>query len=176
MGDLFSILVESQSPAALRAYGTIANANGRREALQQAGLIYFRERADSDDAKDFRAILANYNEASGRRNDVAHGMVAQVKDENGELKGFWLFPQLHAAKKSRLAQTIREARETGTLPTDPRSAIGYLYASQDVDAIRLRFSAFHQEIKGYIERIAPDFDSVMRVEFVSPPSPQSLPE
>jgi hypothetical protein len=95
---LFTLFVESNSIAAARAYGSILGARAREAALREAAEIYFllRRKGWDESARPaidtmeecFKILIKNYVEASGRRNDFAHG-VAWKLDTSKSAEGSW---------------------------------------------------------------------------------------
>ena len=70
--ELFRILIGSRSNAAVRAYGSITNSAGRREALRSAAEVVFLESDVPDiEIKEFKDLLIHFEKASSRRDDIA---------------------------------------------------------------------------------------------------------
>ncbi len=91
------------SAAAARAYGTIANAVGRREALEAAATVFFAEEGTEDSLQAaLRTLMKNYGEASGRRGDIAHGIaMGNPGDPDAKHSGTILIPSYYNTKKTR---------------------------------------------------------------------------
>jgi hypothetical protein len=115
---LFSHLVDSRSIAAQRAYGSIMGARGKADALRQAAEIYFSLRRNLLDKKDRVHIKAvdqmehycsvfihNYTNASGRRNDIAHGIAWELSQSDNDKR---LIP---------FAPAIGHVHASGAFPT-----------------------------------------------------------
>jgi hypothetical protein len=73
---LFGVLVQSgPSDAARRAYGRVLGP-GRLGLLEEAAYVYFNLNKNSKvDQKEVSRLIKHHGEASGRRNEVAHGVV-----------------------------------------------------------------------------------------------------
>jgi hypothetical protein len=73
--------------AAQRAYGTIAPTPVRRQMIQAAAEVFFRNFPNPEAATELATILRFYDAASSRRNDFAHGVIGgDIIDEK-----FWHF-------------------------------------------------------------------------------------
>jgi hypothetical protein len=113
---LFGHFVDSNSIAALRAYGAIIGARARQSALRQASETYFLLHRNTfpksahsaiDAMKDCSTnFIHNYAQASGRRNDIAHGVATELStSENAEMSWFLAAPNYQS---QRTANWIKE--------------------------------------------------------------------
>jgi len=85
---LFQILIETRSEAAARAYRSITNSTGRRQALRSAAEVTFTEKSIIEaDREEFKDLITHFERASSRRDDIAHGIVMyeSVSAEDGKL-------------------------------------------------------------------------------------------
>ena len=117
LGELFMLLVESPSLAASRAYGALASVPARRDALQFAGAEFFvNPQIDQRNKPFLDKILADYWQASGRRNDIAHGIVTRFTKGSWEGPGGFLVPADYNSKR------------TTTIPNYERALFGKYFA------------------------------------------------
>ena len=80
LAHLFDTLVEAKTAAAMRAYGTIQGAEGRRQAIEAAASSFFRFRPDPLIADVFTLTKA-YRSAATYRNNIAHGITISMTSE-----------------------------------------------------------------------------------------------
>jgi hypothetical protein len=86
--------------AAQRAYGTIVATAVRRQMIEAAAEVFFRNFPNPDAASELATLLEFYSTATGRRNDFAHGIVGgDIIDEQ-----FWRFlvPNTWGARSRRM--------------------------------------------------------------------------
>ena len=106
---LFGHFVDSNSIAAQRAYGAIIGARARQSALRQASETYFLLRRNTfptsargaiDVMKDCSTnFIHNYAQASGRRNDIAHGIAHELSmSEGAEMSWFLVAPNYQSQR------------------------------------------------------------------------------
>jgi hypothetical protein len=83
--QLFGLLVANRARggatrfAAQRAYGVIASAGGRREALEAAGEVFFTFLGATEEERlDFDLLLKHLPLATTKRNYIAHGIVLKA--------------------------------------------------------------------------------------------------
>jgi hypothetical protein len=122
---LFAHFVDSNSIAAQRAYGAIIGARARESALRQASETYFLLRRNILPKSAHRAIdamedcstnfIRNYAQASGRRNDIAHGVATELStSENAEMSWFLAPPNYQSQRTTNWIQDdirLRARRE-----------------------------------------------------------------
>lgn len=122
------------SRAAQRAYGTIGGVRGRCDALRAAGDIFFNEiHKDAVGWESFNELLHNYQKASERRNDIAHGVAIT------EMRGAFLAPPTYATKKIKLIPP----------QTDSVEAWAYAYSADDITALRAKFTELTKVVVDY---------------------------
>lgn len=114
LAGLFATFVESQSIAAVRAYGTIASARGRLDALEEASKMFFSERKD-DERSAFVRIHKLCSKAAGRRNEIAHGIADALAEYGFEGGGWYQMSSDYNARKSLAFIPIDQAT------TDPHT-------------------------------------------------------
>jgi hypothetical protein len=100
--------------AAGRSYGSVESFRGRVQLIEAAAEVYFKYNVDKELYSDLKKLLNQANRHwSGRRNEIAHGIVQPwfgVENEGKEnetaiRKGFVLFPAYYATRKRRLPET-----------------------------------------------------------------------
>jgi hypothetical protein len=126
LARIFGLLVESSSVAALRAYGTITSASGRKEALEYAAIAFFCAKPDPMTA-DYYSLFNAYSSAAQFRNNIAHGICygyIYFKGVTSE-PGWFLFPPQYNTRKRKSADAIGSA---------------YIYKVYDIEHCKERFS------------------------------------
>jgi hypothetical protein len=86
---VFSKLVSPPASgyAAQRAYGTVVPANVRRQMIESASEVFFRNFPSDKAEAELKNLMKLHEAASARRNDFAHGIIGG-DDVNGK---FWHF-------------------------------------------------------------------------------------
>jgi hypothetical protein len=131
---LFSALIESDSAAAARAYGTIGGPTGRRDALTFASEEFFRFRDNSDpqtkiDQDDVAGVIKAYENAIQYRNNIAHGIImSRIDTTLGSFGWFLQAPEYASKKHDKMTHTSK-----------------YYYNSDNISALAKRFSEIQQE-------------------------------
>jgi hypothetical protein len=131
LARIFGLLVQSRSVAALRAYGTITSASGRKEALKQAAVAFFYGKPDPMMA-DYYSLFNAYASAAQFRNNIAHGIsygYVYFKGVTSE-PGWFLFPPQYNTRKRKSADAIGSA---------------YIYKVFDIEHCKERFSQLYGE-------------------------------
>jgi hypothetical protein len=134
MSMLFSTLIGSYSHAAVRAYGAISSANGRREALEQAGQVFFHENdLPKEFEKFFGKLMDHFREAGARRNEIAHGVASKLQIDNVS-RGCFLAPPQYNSRKT-VSPFIAFRAPPDIKAQDEFHMFGqkYRYTSNDVD-------------------------------------------
>jgi hypothetical protein len=149
LAGLFGVFIESKSSAGARAYGMVTSANGRADALGDAGKVFFqRHRFPAETSTTFRKIVAAYRKAAMLRNDIAHGMVTWTRIKDGKLSGYVLMPPPYNSRRMLAALYNTFSGEPPGVPTSAledyqkwieRSV--YCYSSEDVTLIGLRLAS-----------------------------------
>ncbi len=71
--------------------------------IKTAAEVYFRRQPDSVQEANLKIILkVALNHLSGKRNNIAHGIVEPVEDENHVQKGFMSMPPYYATRRHNL--------------------------------------------------------------------------
>ena len=122
--------------AARRAYGAILKTSDRREMMLAAAVAHFHEHPNPGLENDFKKIINTIGDASGRRNDIAHGIVRPygmyfVVPE-GRSETFLLFPSFASTKSTKLATPF-------ILPD-------YAYTSEQITKFGIGFMNFIPEV------------------------------
>ncbi|WP_156963481.1 hypothetical protein [Muricoccus aerilatus] len=138
MAILFRTFCEAESRAAQRAYGTIFGALGKGDAITAAATEFFRRRSspNSDDAAmqeedktRLKKLLKAHTAAAAYRNNIAHGMVWEMRitrsDGTTASGGLYLCASPQTTKKLEL----------------PDSALStYYYRAAEIQHCTKRFS------------------------------------
>jgi hypothetical protein len=141
--DLFVLFVQSYSPAARRAYGSIMSQGGRREAMFAASESCFLiHKVTAEDVAKFNKFIDHWANAVGRRNEIAHGVVTNVKINETE-RGHFLCPAGYNTKKNRPSKGFfpdyySADDEFSFLPGD------YRYTKEDIAHFIERFNSLYQ--------------------------------
>ena len=152
---LFEILVESKSDAAIRAYGSITNSAGRREALRSAAEVTFEVRGISDIMrKEFKELMTHFEKASSRRDDIAHGITMHETAGDHNLGWFLLVPTYNTSRSHAFSQDQSKVFwDRGK----------YRYVSKDIlgfrdkfETLTLRVFDYHKSIRAKITAPAID--------------------
>lgn len=126
---VFASFMEANPVAAERVFGLLQGLPTKIGALEQAAQAAFWHRKVEKRVREgWQRLRGHYNEAAGRRNEIAHGQVSAIQSSQGNL-GFFLTPR-HNTKK---APAIWESPEQA-------NARGYLYTSADVGRWTAGFS------------------------------------
>jgi hypothetical protein len=134
LSTMFRVFVESRSPAADRAYGAIASARGRIDALRAAADVFFQLHSVADTwKKEFDLLVRHASAASGRRNEIAHGVVIACEFD-GVDAGVFLVPAGYNTRKTH-------AFEQGIGLADKFSMlkVKYRYTAEQISDITSRF-------------------------------------
>ena len=157
---IFQALLNSESPAAKRAYGAIVTARGRKEVLAAAAEAYFTTTWTMYDekAKQFyknaqsrlKLLERHFGEAASLRNDVAHGVVKLVQLRKEAGAGYFLVPSGYNSSKNKLYAEHDE--DWHVLPSGK-----YRYTSEQIADIALRFVNLHDAAEEYVEEFKRTF-------------------
>jgi hypothetical protein len=136
LAEIFAIFVNAdmadpEKAPAVRAYGSVATARARADMLEAAGEAYFYSKPDAGLQTEFEDILRKYRGFAGRRNDIAHGRVAQNAGT-----GWYLYPGLYNTNKYPLGQPPK-----------------YLYSSAEITKFKERFEALYDDAADFATRL-----------------------
>lgn len=150
---LFAYFLNTNSRGgAMRAFGSIISAGGRRDALTQAGLVFMSEWVGitDDDRRRFSELMKHFGNAAGRRNDIGHGIVTELpKGFQKNAPGYFLVPPDYATNKNkRITESdINNVIETQDLM--PLLTHVYRYTKDDVMLLTERFALLHEATEEY---------------------------
>jgi len=147
---LFAILVSANQrrtyhAPAVRAFGLINSVNTKCDMLRAAAIPYFaRRRSKAQFQAKFKTLMGEYSDFSGRRNDIAHGMLSRVfitgkRTSRGERRGavgFYLLPSFYNPKKFK------------------EEKFSYQYTSSDLIHYRQEFTKLSLRIGALTEQMA----------------------
>lgn len=142
--SLFRVFVESRSIAADRAYGAIASARGRQDALAAAAEVFFEIHAVKDVwREEFVLLTRHFGLASGRRNEIAHGgCVHMLMEEDDFATGVFLVPSGYNTRKTH-------AFEQGVGDKFSSLRAKYRYTAEDISEITSRFHALQRVVNDW---------------------------
>ena len=179
---MFGLFVESGSEAAKRAYGAITSPNGRSQALLMAAEIFAGRKKSKFPWEDFELLRKHHQNASGRRNEIAHGIVTTFNLDGTE-HGCFLMPASYNSKKTD-ARTVEWWEKVASSEDQfEQFGAGYRYTSTDINHFGHLFHQLAAQVNSFlIEQImlynqkkfdeAPEANK-QTIQFVSVPSPQA---
>jgi hypothetical protein len=149
--SLFSTLVgtDDNTAAAIRAYGSVITFRGRAEMVRAAGEVHFRLFPNDALAKAFNTFVNQLtNNASPRRNEIAHGIVRPyVSVVDGKaMRKFCLFPPYYAANKNQIERI--EMRDGGFQITWHTAK--YVYSSVEINNFAKSFKELVPVLAGTV--------------------------
>jgi hypothetical protein len=132
---IFSRLVHPNGSgfAAQRAYGEIIATASRRQMIESAAEIFFRNFPNEAAEKELKTLMDIYSTATGRRNDIAHGIAGGDVCDDGEIYSF-LVPNTWGSKSR-----------------DMRLQIAYRYSSKQIEKYTEAFSALAGRAFKFVE-------------------------
>ncbi len=150
-GLLFGALVESpdHTDGAMRAYGTVASFKARSAMVTAAARAYLMRHPDDAVDARLRALMGRAGDLSGKRNEVAHGIVQPYFPNGADRSGFALVPSFNATNK----RVIEAAEGGGLAPFKAKGKYAYVasYIHQFIGEINdLAWDTMHlyREISG----------------------------
>jgi hypothetical protein len=101
LAHIFSVLIGLRRPstAAVRAYGSLTTFRGKSEMIAAAAEVYFHDHPDEGLQQKFNDALKAAIGFSARRNEIAHGIVQQLKKAPNQSLGFFLRPPFYNSSK-----------------------------------------------------------------------------
>jgi hypothetical protein len=144
------------SRAVYRLFGSIESSIGRRKALEALAEIYFWPHFKDDIKSRFKQLMEAVSDASGRRADIAHGMVVDhhFESREGEAIGAFLLPAGYNTKRNKPFRDDLEDIEAHIyLENYPfNTMLGhYRYTSEDIKGFTLKFRELHGKIAEYMQ-------------------------
>lgn len=166
LAKLFGLLVESDTDAAERAYGTLPGSRGRKDMILEAGAIYTQRHGDSFPLGELRLLMEHYDKASGRRSDIAHGMVMGITTGDTQ-RGFFLVPAVYRSQKNEPKTLDFWMRVQAQQEENPFAVFGfsYRYTHTDIHRFADLFGEFFQQAQGlyfaeFMRRAHARFDAI----------------
>jgi len=98
LGHLFSVLCDSNTVAAERAYGAVVGHSTRRDMLMAAAEVFCL--VHDQDLKKITKFLDEVGRLASRRNEIAHGLISQ--HYGSEASGYYLGPPIYNTNKTAL--------------------------------------------------------------------------
>lgn len=143
----FQCFLHSDTSAAKRAYGSIVSAGGRRDALRAAAEVFFTEWVliPELEKKRFLSLLNHFGTASGRRNNIAHGIVKRPTWDNSI--GWFLFPAEYNSGKNDAFLQFDEANLWSLISAQ------YRYTAADLAHFYDRFGQLALAAEEFVDRL-----------------------
>jgi hypothetical protein len=140
---LFNTLVrpKSTSIAIRRSYGSIASAKGRSSMVEAAAEAFFHAFPNKTLEAETQEFITLYNDASGRRNDIAHGVIYTAL---APLTGYYLEANDYNNKRSITRQS--PYAYTGTQ---------VIKIAKDFTRLRMDVEAFRRTLKAHFQSADP---------------------
>lgn len=142
LAELFAVFVSARGKSifwkpAIQAYGSIVSFKSRCEMLRVAAQAFFSTRKKASATQEtFKRLISEASNYSGRRNEIAHGQVSEMKlvYQGGRTRsgGYFLFPSLYNPKKFKKSLGMT-----------------YSYASADIYHYRQEFTKLHLRIESF---------------------------
>jgi hypothetical protein len=176
---LFSHFSDSATIAPLRAYGTILSTHSRYAAVSQAMDVFFdiRLQMSKRDRRQFEQIkktkdvtiilLNNYLAASGRRNDIAHGVAWYLNRHDDDKKAWFLAPPSYNAARNNhwIEDDFKFRAATGGSLWDKKSRFSYnrlyykhadyVFATKELKMFAGKFAYLFADIMSVLHVINP---------------------
>lgn len=133
--QLFTMFVDARTFGTSRVFASILGIGGKRDALEAAtGAAFFQRSVSEEDKADWKLLWSHYEQATSRRNEIAHGVVLSFRVDT-EDRGFFLVP-IYDTKKSHAPWTKPDFSED----LDQLDRYGqYRYTSDDIAYFGSRF-------------------------------------
>lgn len=152
MAHFFGLLVESDSQAAIRAYGLITSVAQRCNLLKEAASIFSDRHKDIFSLEEFKTLSKNYVNCSVRRNAVAHGLVSSFNFNDGkDDRGYFLAPPYYNTKQNEAKTLSFWQSLQGNENLNPFDIFGqkYRYTHDDINYFRSNFELLSKQLNGY---------------------------
>lgn len=149
LAKLFGLLVEGDTDAAERAYGTLPGSRGRKDMILEAGVIYTQRHGHAFPMDELRLLMSHYDSASGRRSDIAHGMVMGINTGDVQ-RGFFLVPAVYRSQKNEPKTLDFWMKVQAQQAENPFAVFGfrYRYTHTDIHRFADLFGEFFQQVQG----------------------------
>lgn len=146
---IYGLLFGNNSAAAERSYGVVTSTKTKKEMLKQAALFFADTRGDSFPTEDFSRLLEYYDQASARRNDIAHGVVMSISLDS-ETQGYFLVPSSYISKANEARDAKFWKRVSEVSSADPFAVFGqkYRFSNHDIERITTMFQLLSQMATG----------------------------
>ena len=148
---LFGDLMSNRAPAcgfmAMRVYGSVNSSLVRRDMILAAAEVYFGFNWKWDDIQNpIKSLLGAVNEASMRRDDLAHGQAIEHFYSDELLGFFWV----STSYKHTRNELKRHAPYNDVIPSDIRR---YRYNGDDMTTLTSKLSELSAFILAYCDNI-----------------------
>ncbi len=152
LAQLFQFFIESNSKAAVKAYGV---SSGRHNLLMEASQAFFdRRNGYIIDINEFKNILKHYSHAASFRNEVAHGIVRSFRLDDADTVGKWfLVAPSYNSRKTRSSTDYTHS----TYKLD-EVASTYRYNAESVEKCALKCRELQKRVHFFFIEIIQMYD------------------
>jgi len=126
------------SPAARRAYGAIISAKSRKAMIEAAAEVFFHQFPSTTIELEMADFLKIYDSASGRRNDIAHGVIVSGQKPRS---GWYLEANFYSNKRPMTFESP------------------YAYTSAQMKRIASQFTALRFDVEAFRDTLKEHFQS-----------------
>lgn len=149
---LYGLFIGTESTAAMRAFGCIVSAGGRRDAIREAGQVFFFERAVSSElVSRLPKLLDHFGNAAGKRNDIGHGLVNTLpKRFNAD--GYFLMPPEYVSNRNKFIVRMPAEDLIHIVPELLHHV--YRYVSTDIYEFESKVKILHEATLDYGNAVA----------------------
>lgn len=158
--QIFGVLVDTTSPAAQNAYGTIQSSAGRADLIKAAASVTLRD--DRAYAAELQSLMRDVEKLSGRRNDIAHGVVRMRRGYRNGIKGYlgyFLLPPSYNTRK-RIGPQDVTSDDVEIIQNHPLTK--YQYTAAQVRAYRGHFETYESRLANFFFRLRDYIDAKRR--------------
>ncbi len=111
-----------------------------------AEMFFFYEKVGEQYRKDFKSLMSHFQNAVGRRNDIAHGMAFRISKEETFL-GHFLVPAPYNTNKN---EDFHIASDKGLPPNFNVNMLhSYSYTAADILAVNEKFMVLRDLVQAY---------------------------
>jgi len=177
---LFGHFVDSYSIAAIRAYGSIIGTKARQAALAEAAETFFflrkemlkKDRQTIDEVKTAercsKILIHNYGQASGRRNDIAHGFAWELSfKEQKTLSWFLVAPNYQSRRTANWIEDDFRLRASKGLRLEDAKArfdfnkfyyknSDYVFGVKEIKAFAGKFAHLYADMLSFAHVLDPN--------------------
>jgi hypothetical protein len=144
---LYTIFVKPTggTHTAFRAYGAVMSSGSRRDMIAAAAEAFFATFPDNALPERVSALLKLYQDAAGRRNDIAHAVVMSEPLVVGASPIYFLIPSFHASRKTGVMPPFETKYRYSTVEID-RYASCFGALGLEAGKVKQAVSSFYQSL------------------------------